>query len=207
MGRTFIGMTSIREVTIKGIEGDHLFVDIKVCNPYFERRIEIIDGEEKLVKRKNNGISENNPILLDISNANLLEKVNLLEEGDIVYLKYHIEEGVDSYNTEKWKLLDILDDIDMLELSNENCLFTQPIPERKSIIQPRRKGKNKTNSKEKKLSKKDKEIAELNEKVVVLEGENAQLKSQLQLLQDKNNMTIEEVQEVIGGDNDGTILL
>lgn len=183
MGRTFIGMINISEVTIKGIERNHLFVDIKVCEPFFEKRIEIIDGEEKVVKRKNNGISENNPILVDKSNTNLLKKVNLLEEGDIVYLKYHIEKDVEINNTENWNLLDILDDIDIMELNNRNTLIPIEIPKRERIIQPRKTVTKETKSKAKKISKKDIQIVELKQKVAELEGENAQLKSKLQLSQ------------------------
>lgn len=158
------------EVTFKKIEGDNLIVDIKVCEPYFRKCLELVDGEEKIVRRKFNGIVENNIIFLDKSNSLLLEKVNQLKEGDIVYLEYHIKKGVDSYNTENWQLLNILDEIDMIELSNKNCLFTQPVPERENIIQPRRISKNK------KTSKKDIKIA-------TLEEENAQLKLQVQLFQ------------------------
>lgn len=204
MGRTFIETTALYESKIKRIERDHLIADIQVEKPYTLKGYRIVDGTKKRATKKFNGIEENVIVYFDGNNCNFSEKVKKLKEEDIIFLKYHIPVGVERNNPNEWQILDILDDIDLLEEENKNVLFGGETIAKDQIIQPRRK---ETKSKEKKLNKKDIEIANLKEKVVVLEGENAQLKSQLQLLQDKNNMTIEEVQEVIGGDNDGTILL
>lgn len=140
---------------------------------------------------------------VDTNNIKLMEKVKKLKSKQKIHIRVKYPRRGGYFNINTWEVIEIFDDNDLLELSNKTGLFPSEIPQ---IYRPQE-----TLEKPKKQYKKDIEIAELKEKVVELEKENAQLKSQLQLaiqlLQDKNNMTIEEVQELIGGDNYGTILL
>lgn len=166
----FTESIEIKEVTFRGLDGNNFICDIEWEKPKREKRLVEVDGTSVLKTVTCYSIDKDVKIKLDTSNSNLLEKVSLLRNRDIIYIKFRIPKNSYRYKTDDWEIIDVLDDLNLLEYSEQYCLIKGDIPKRERIIQPRRK------TKDKKSSKKDIKIAELEE-------ENAQLKSQIQLLQ------------------------
>lgn len=166
-----------RQVKFKGLEGDCLICDIEWAKPKRVKRIMEVDGNQVFKTVTERLISKNARIKLDINNHKLLEKIKSLKKNKKIYIEARIPANIDRQDTVKWELQNILDEIDLLELSNKNCLIQCEIPSRDEL-----KEKN-ASYKPKKKSKKDIKIAELEEKAIKLEEENSQLKLQFQLLQ------------------------
>ncbi len=160
----------IKEVTFRGFDGNNFICDIEWEKPKREKRLVEVDGTSVLKTVTCYSEDKDVKIKMDTSNPNLLEKVRELKNRDIIYIQFRIPKNSYRYKTEDWEILDVLDDLDLLEISEQNCLIKGDIPKRERIIQPRRK------TKDKNPSKKDIKIAKLEE-------ENTQLKSQIQLLQ------------------------
>ncbi len=164
-----IEKNEIKEIIFKGIDEENLICDFELEEAQMVKRLVEEKGQTKIKKKKRHPVAENARIKLDTTNKELLEKTKLLVNGDVVYIKVIMPKGTDFYNTDDCLIMDILDDIDLLEIRNQNCLITRNVPKKEDKIQPRR-------STTKKVSKKDKRIAELEE-------ENSELRSQIQILQ------------------------
>lgn len=169
---TFIEIKESREITFKGLENNYLICDIEWAKAKRVKRMVDVDGELKLKTVTDHPLEKGAKIKLDISNPELLEKANLLVDGDIITISYRIPANVDQYDTDTWEIIDILDDIDLLEISNKHCLIPDEIPKKENKIQPKRTAKKK--------NKKDIKIAEL-------EQENAQLRLRIQVLEQQLN--------------------
>lgn len=163
-----------KEITFKSLEGANLICDFEWQKPTWEKVLVEEGGKEVIKRRKVPHIEENAKIKIDTRNRELLGKANMLVDGDIVNMYIYIPKNANYRDIEKWLIVDISDEIDLLEKSNQNCLIKCDVPEKKAIIEPKRKATKKTN----KVSKKDKRIAELEE-------ENAMLRLQLQKFQQK----------------------
>lgn len=172
-----MGFTQIidrKKITAKGLEGQNLICDVELEKPKMLPTLVEEGGRTVIRRRKHTFIKENAKIKMDTTNKELLEKANMLVDGDIVDMYFHIPKNADYYDTDKWLIVELSDEIDLLEKSNQNCLLKCDVPEKEAIIEPKRKATKKTN----KVSNKDKKIAELEKKITELEKENAQLKSQ-----------------------------
>lgn len=163
-----------KEITFKSLEGANLICDFEWQKPTWEKVLVEEEGKEVIKRRKVPHIEENAKIKIDTRNRELLEKANMLVDGDIVNMYFYIPKSANYRDTDKWLIVDLSDEIDLLEKSNKSCLIKCHVPEKEAIIEPKRKSTKKTN----KVSKKDKKIAELEKKITELEKENAQLKSQ-----------------------------
>ena len=163
-----------KEITFKSLEGANLICDFEWQKPTWEKVLVKEEGKEVIKRRKVPHIEENAKIKIDTRNRELLEKANMLVDEDIVNMYIYIPKNANYRDTNKWLIVDLSDEIDLLEKSNQNCLIKCDVPEKKAIIEPKRKATKKTN----KVSKKDKRIAELEE-------ENAMLRLQLQKFQQK----------------------
>lgn len=163
-----------KEITFKSLEGANLICDFEWQKPTWEKVLVEEEGKEVIKRRKVPHIEENAKIKIDTRNRELLEKANMLVDGDIVNMYFYIPKSANYRDTDKWLIVDLSDEIDLLEKSNKSCLIKCHVPEKEAIIEPKRKATKKTN----KVSKKNKRIAELEE-------ENAQLKLQIQILQQK----------------------
>lgn len=176
-----MGFTQIidkKEITIKGVEEENLICDFEWEKPKM-LPTPVEEGGRIVIRRRKHYFSANNvKIKMDTSNKELIEKANMLVDGDIVNMSFHIPQNANYYDTDKWLILDLSDEIDLLEISNRNCLMTCDVPEKENIIEPKRKVTKKVN----RVSKKDKRIAELEEENTQLKEENAQLKLQIQIL-------------------------
>lgn len=171
---TFSKIIDTKEITVKGVEGANLICDFEWEKPKMLPTLIEEEGKTVIRKRKHRFPAKNKKIKMDTTNKELLEKANMLVDGDIVNMYFYIPKDVDYRDTDKWIILDLSDEIDLLEKSNQNCLIKCDVPEKEAIIEPKRKPTKKTN----KVSKNDKRIAELEE-------ENAMLRLQLQMLQQK----------------------
>lgn len=171
---TFVAIIDRKEITFKGLEGANLICDFEWEKPTWEKVLVEEEGKEVIKRRKVPHTEENAKIKIDTRNRELLEKANMLIDGDIVNMYIYIPKNANYRDTDKWLIVDLSDEIDLLEMSNQSCLIKCDVPEKKAIIEPKRKATKKTN----KVSKKNKRIAELEE-------ENAQLKLQIQILQQK----------------------
>lgn len=163
-----------KEITFRSLEGANLICDFEWQKPTWEKVLVEEEGKEVIKRRKVPHTEENAKIKIDTRNRELLEKANMLIDGDIVNMYIYIPKNANYRDTDKWLIVDLSDEIDLLEMSNQSCLIKCDVPEKKAIIEPKRKATKKTN----KVSKKNKRIAELEE-------ENAQLKLQIQILQQK----------------------
>lgn len=163
-----------KEITFKSLEGANLICDFEWQKPTWEKVLVEEEGKEVIKRRKVPHTEENAKIKIDTRNRELLEKANMLIDGDIVNMYIYIPKNANYRDTDKWLIVDLSDEIDLLEKSNKSCLIKCHVPEKEAIIEPKRKATKKTN----KVSKKNKRIAELEE-------ENAQLKLQIQILQQK----------------------
>lgn len=163
-----------KEITFRGLEGEKLICNFEWEKPRMVNMLVEEEGKIVMRKRKKYFTAENVKIKMNTTNKELLEKANMLVEEDKVYMYFYVPKNVDFYDTDKWLILDLSDEIDLLEISNQNCLMTCDVPEKENIIEPKRKSTKKTN----KVSKKDKKIAELEE-------ENTMLRLQLQMFQQK----------------------
>ena len=163
-----------KEITFKGLEGANLICDFKWQEPTWEKVLVEEEGKEVIKRRKVPHTEENAKIKIDTRNRELLEKANMLVDGDIVNMYFYIPKNANYRDTDKWLIVDLSDEIDLLEKSNKSCLIKCDVPKKEALIEPKRKATKKTN----KVSKKDKRIAELEE-------ENANLRLQLQKFQQK----------------------
>lgn len=163
-----------KEITFKGLEGENLICDFEWRKPQMVKMLVEKDGHIVPKRKKIHFVEENAKIKMDTSNKELLEKANMLVNRDIVNMYFYIPKSANYYDTDKWIILDLSDEIDLLEISNQNCLIKCDVPEKEAIIEPKRKATKKTN----RVSKKDKRIAELEEEI-------AMLKLQLQKFQQK----------------------
>lgn len=163
-----------KEITFRSLEGANLICDFEWQKPTWEKVLVEEEGKEVIKRRKVPHTEENAKIKIDTRNRELLEKANMLIDGDIVNMYIYIPKNANYRDTDKWLIVDLSDEIDLLGMSNQSCLIKCDVPEKKAIIEPKRKATKKTN----KVSKKNKRIAELEE-------ENAQLKLQIQILQQK----------------------
>lgn len=171
-----MGFTKIidrKEITVKGVEGANLICDFEWEEPRMVKMLVEEKGQTVIRKRKHHFTAENVKIKMDTTNKELLEKANMLVDGDIVDMYFHIPKNANYRDTDKWLIVDLSDEIDLLEKNNQNCLLKCDVPQKEAIIEPKRKATKKT----KKISK-DKRIAELEE-------ENANLRLQLQKFQQK----------------------
>ena len=171
---TFTKILDKKEITFKSLEGANLICDFEWEKPKMLPTLIEEEGQTVIRKRKHHFTAENVKIKMDTTNKELLEKANMLVDGDIVNMYFYIPKNVDYRDTDKWIIVELSDEIDLLEKSNQNCLIKCNVPEKEALIEPKRKGTKKTN----KVSKKDKIIAELKE-------ENAMLRLQLQKFQQK----------------------
>lgn len=172
-----MGFTQIidrKEITVKGLEGANLICDFEWEKPRMVKMLVEEEGKTVIRKRKHHFTAENVKIKMDTSNKELLEKANMLVKEDKVYMYFYIPKNANYRDTDKWLIVDLSDEIDLLEMSNQNCLIKCDVPEKKAIIEPKRKATKKTN----RVSKEDKRIAELEEEI-------AMLKLQLQKFQQK----------------------
>lgn len=112
---------------------------------------------------------------VDTNNIKLMEKVKKLKSKQKIYIRVNYPRRGGYFDTDTWKVIEIFDDKDLLEMSNKNCLFPNETPQNDKLQEALKKPK--------KQYKKDIRITELEEKIFVLEEEKAQLKSQLELLQ------------------------
>lgn len=163
-----------KEITFRSLEGANLICDFEWQKPTWEKVLVEEEGKEVIKRRKVPHTEENAKIKIDTRNRELLEKANMLIDGDIVNMYIYIPKNANYRDTNKWLIVDLSDEIDLLEKSNNNSLIKCDVPQKEAIIEPKRKATKKTN----KVSKKNKRIAELEE-------ENAQLKLQIQILQQK----------------------
>lgn len=163
-----------KEITFKSLEGANLICDFEWQKPTWEKVLVEEGGKEVIKRRKVPHIEENAKIKIDTRNRELLGKANMLVDGDIVNMYIYIPKNANYHDTDKWLIVDLSDEIDLLEKSNKSCLIKCHVPEKEAIIEPKRKATKKTN----RVSKKDKRIAELEEEI-------AMLKLQLQKFQQK----------------------
>ena len=163
-----------KEITFKGLEGANLICDFEWQKPTWEKVLVEEEGKEVIKRRKVPHEEKNVKIKMDTTNKELLEKANMLIDDDIVNMYFYIPKSANYRDTDKWLIVDLSDEIDLLEMSNQNCLIECDVPQKEAIIETKRKDTKKTN----KVSKKDKRIAELEE-------ENAMLRLQLQKFQQK----------------------
>lgn len=163
-----------KEITFKSLEGANLICDFEWQKPKMLPTLIEEGGQTVIRKRKHHFTAENVKIKMDTNNKELIEKANMLVKEDKVYMCFHIPKNANYRDTDKWLIVDLSDEIDLLEMSNQNCLIKCDVPEKEALIEPKRKSTKKTN----KVSKNDKRIAELEE-------ENAMLRLQLQMLQQK----------------------
>lgn len=163
-----------KEITFKSLEGANLICDFEWEKPKMLPTLIEEGGQTVIRKRKHHFTAENVKIKMDTNNKELIEKANMLVKEDKVYMCFHIPKNANYRDTDKWLIVDLSDEIDLLEMSNQNCLIECDVPQKEAIIEPKRKATKKTN----KVLKKDKRIAELEE-------ENAMLRLQLQKFQQK----------------------
>lgn len=171
---TFVAIIDRKEITFKGLEGANLICDFEWEKPKM-LPTPVEEGGRIVIRRRKHYFPANNvKIKMDTSNKELVEKANMLVDGDIVNMYIYIPKNANYRDTDKWLIVALSDEIDLLEMSNQNCLIKCDVPEKKALIEPKRKATKKTN----RVSKKDKRIAELEE-------ENAMLRLQLQQFQQK----------------------
>ncbi len=153
-----------KEITFKSLEGANLICDFEWQKPTWEKVLVEEEGKEVIKRRKVPHTEKNAKIKMDTSNKELVEKANMLVDGDIVNMYIYIPKNANYRDTDKWLVVDLSDEIDLLEISNQNCLIKCDVPEKEAIIEPKRKATKKTN----RASKKDKRIAELEEEIAML---------------------------------------
>lgn len=153
-----------KEIIFRGLEGANLICDFEWEKPKMLPTLIEEGGQTVIRKRKHHFIEENAKIKIDTTNKELLEKANMLVDGDIVNMYFYIPKNANYRDTHKWLIVDLSDEIDLLEMSNQNCLIKCDVPEKEALIEPKRKGTKKTN----KVSKKNKRIAELEEEIAML---------------------------------------
>lgn len=169
MGQYLFDTIDTKEIKFKSIEGDFFIFDIEIYPPEWRKIKEIINGEEKIVRRKIPRIIENAKVKLGENKAEIIKKVNTFNKHDIMYLRYCIPKGGDNWAPETWKLLNVWNEEDRWEYNYkyQNTLFDDEFIPRY---------KNKITKTTKAPSKKDLRIKNL-------ENENANLKLQIQELQ------------------------
>lgn len=167
----FKEIKQIRKVTFRKLEGDYFVCDIEWQKAKRVKRRVNINGKLELKLVTDHPVTKNAKIKLDVANTKLLEKANMLINRDIIYISYNIPACVEEYDIDKWTIVDILDEIDLLEINNRNALFQCKVPVKEKLIQPTRK---------KTKSKKDIKINELEE-------ENAELRLQIQRFKSLHN--------------------
>lgn len=163
-----------KEIIFKGLEGENLICDFEWQKPKMLPTLVEEEGKTVIRKRKHYFVEKNAKIKMDTTNKELLEKANMLVDGDTVNMYFYIPKNANYRDTDKWLIVDLYDEIDLLEMSNQNCLIECDVPQKEAIIEPKRKATKKTN----RVSKEDKRIAELEEEI-------AKLKLQLQKFQQK----------------------
>lgn len=161
----FTDIIDRKEITFKGLEGANLICDFEWRKTETHKWYEKVNG--KLVRRQKTipPLIREEKIKLDITNKKLIEKANMLVDKDIVNMYIYIPKNANYRDTNKWLIVDLSDEIDLLEKSNQNCLIKCDVPEKEAIIEPKRKA----TKGRKKVSEKDKMIAELKEKIAMLE--------------------------------------
>lgn len=153
-----------KEITFRSLEGANLICDFEWQKPTWEKVLVEEEGKEVIKRRKVPHIEENAKIKIDTTNKELLEKANMLVDKDIVNMYIYIPKNANYRDTNKWLIVDLSDEIDLLEKSNKSCLIKCDVPKKEALIEPKRKATKKTN----KVSKKDKRIAELEEEITML---------------------------------------
>ena len=125
MGQYLFDTIDTKEIKFKSIEGDFFIFDIEIYPPEWRKIKEIINGEEKIVRRKIPRIIENAKVKLGENKAEIIKKVNTFNKHDIMYLRYCIPKGGDNWAPETWKLLNVWNEEDRWEYNYkyQNTLF------------------------------------------------------------------------------------
>lgn len=72
----------------------------------------------------------NAKLKLDTNNVKLMEKVKRLKRNQKIYIRVIYPRVGGYFHTDTWKVIEIFDEYDVLEMSNRNCLFSSEIPQK-----------------------------------------------------------------------------
>jgi hypothetical protein len=161
---SYIEFNETREVKFRRLEGEYFVCDFEWQKAKKVKKIVNVNGKNEIKNVTYHPVEKEAKIKLDINNQQLKEKAILLKKGDIISICYRISAWVDEYDISKWKIIDILDEIDLLEISNKHALIKCQVPMKESLIQP----------KQRKFSK--------NDRIEELEEENRKLKLEIENL-------------------------
>lgn len=152
----FREINEIREVTFKGLEDNYFICEIILGSPR-TRRINNVRVTQKYGEA-------NAKLKIPENNIELLSKVKAIRKNRKVIIRYRIPKGVSYYARDclGWELIDILDEIDLLELSNKKTLIPSEIPKRENKVK-------KKSSKDIIIEERDRRIAELEEQIQMLQ--------------------------------------
>ena len=149
------------EARFKKIEGDYIVCDLKLGNSI--KRKQMVDGKLKTITDKN--IMEDVKIKLDLNNKDMIKKTKILKYKEKITLIFIRPPRIHHFDAKTYKLIEVLDEFDLLERRNRNALIKTHIPTREEFY------RNKSISWKKNI------------KINELELENSQLKLQIQKLE------------------------
>lgn len=146
--------TFTRHVPFKGLEGDYFICDIEWEKASKVKKWEEVNGKMKLKSVTHHPIDKDVRLKLDTTNSKLLEKIDTFAKGEVVRISYRVY-GRREYEIDTWEIIDVLDEIDLAELSNQNCLITTDVEVVRKRVEEKR-AKDKTKAKPIKSKKKNK---------------------------------------------------